>query len=63
MNAPLSLAALTALGRARLSEHFFMREMLYSEVANLYGIQNIPSLSSTALHGPMPLSTSKSYST
>jgi len=42
MNAPLSLAALTALGRTRLSEHFFMREMLYSEVANLYGIQNIP---------------------
>jgi hypothetical protein len=33
---------LTELGRARLSPNFFMREMLYSEVSNLYGIPNIP---------------------
>lgn len=37
-----SVAALTELGRTRLSEHFFMREMLYSEVGNMYGIPNIP---------------------
>lgn len=37
-----SVAALTDLGRVRLSEHFFMRDMLYSEVANFFGIQNIP---------------------
>ncbi|KSV75198.1 hypothetical protein N185_17615 [Sinorhizobium sp. GW3] len=37
-----NVAALTALGRVRLSENFFMREMLYSEVGNLYGVPNIP---------------------
>jgi len=37
-----ALADLTALGRTRLSEHFFMREMLYSEVANVCGVQNTP---------------------
>jgi hypothetical protein len=42
MNKPASLAELTALGRVRLSEHFFMREMLCSEVANFHGMQNIP---------------------
>ena len=42
MAAPDTVAALTELGRARLSEHFFMREMLYSEVANFHGLSNIP---------------------
>ncbi|MFI4987787.1 MAG: peptidase M15 [Alphaproteobacteria bacterium] len=42
MRKPQSVAALTDLGRARLSEHFFMREMLYSEVANFHGMPNIP---------------------
>ena len=37
-----SVRALTDLGRVRLSEHFFMREMLYSEVANFHGLPNIP---------------------
>jgi len=37
-----ALADLDALGRVRLSDHFFMREMLYSEVANLFGVPNIP---------------------
>lgn len=37
-----SVAALNDYGRTRLSKHFFMREMLYSEVSNLYGISNIP---------------------
>ncbi len=37
-----TLAELTALGRVRLSEHFFMREMLYSEVGNFYGVANYP---------------------
>jgi len=39
---PSTVNALTDLGRMRLSEHFFMREMLYSEVANLHGMPNIP---------------------
>lgn len=36
------VAALTELGRVRLSKHFFMREMLYSEVGNFHGVPNIP---------------------
>jgi hypothetical protein len=39
---PELLTRLTALGRVRLSEHFFMREMLYSEIGNAYGVPNIP---------------------
>lgn len=37
-----SVAELTELGRVRLSPHFFMRDMLYSEVANFHGMPNIP---------------------
>ena len=36
------MKALEKLGRVRLSEHFFMREMLHSEIANFHGIPNIP---------------------
>jgi hypothetical protein len=42
MRKPETVAELTELGRVRLSEHFFMREMLYSEVANHYGLPNVP---------------------
>lgn len=42
MQRPGSVAALEDLGRVRLSENFFMRDMLYSEIANHYGIPNIP---------------------
>ena len=42
MRKPASVRTLEKLGRIRLSEHFFMREMLYSEIANYYGIPNIP---------------------
>jgi hypothetical protein len=42
MKRPTSVAALTELGRVRLSKHFFMREMLYSEVSNHYGLPNVP---------------------
>jgi len=42
MKKPESVNTLTELGRVRLSEHFFMRDMLYSEIANLHGIPNIP---------------------
>lgn len=37
-----SVADLTEFGRTRLSANFFMRDMLYSEVANFHGIPNIP---------------------
>lgn len=39
---PKSVRSLEDLGRVRLSENFFFRDFLYSEVANLYGIPNIP---------------------
>ena len=42
MRKPASMKALEKLGRIRLSEHFCMREMLYSEIANFHGIPNIP---------------------
>ena len=36
------LTALENFGRERLSEHFFMRDFLYSEVSAVHGIPNIP---------------------
>ena len=35
-------ATLERVGRIRLSENFFMRDFLYSEVAAYYGIANLP---------------------
>ena len=37
-----SYRALEDLGRVRLSEHFFMREFLYSSIADWYGLPNYP---------------------
>lgn len=37
-----SVAALDDFGRVRLSRTFYMRDFLYSEIANLHGIPNIP---------------------
>lgn len=42
MRKPRSMWSLETLGRVRLSRHFFMREFLYSEIANFHGLQNIP---------------------
>lgn len=42
MKKPKSVAMLEELGRVRLSRNFFMRDFLYSEIANLHGIPNIP---------------------
>lgn len=42
MDKPRSVGELTELGRVRLSDHFFMRDMLYSEVANFHGLSNLP---------------------
>ena len=39
---PRSVAALEDLGRIRLSRSFFMRDFLYSEIANHYGVPNVP---------------------
>ncbi len=42
MRKPTSVAALTELGRVRLSKSFFMRDMLYSEIAQVHGLLNAP---------------------
>lgn len=42
MRVPQSVSALEELGRVRLSKSFFMRDFLYSEIANYYGKSNIP---------------------
>ena len=42
MRKPGSVKSLEELGRARLSKSFFMRDMLYSEIANFHGMPNIP---------------------
>lgn len=39
---PASVKALEDLGRVRLSENFFMRDFLHSEIASFYGMPNIP---------------------
>ncbi|MDT8858074.1 hypothetical protein RNZ50_24190 [Paracoccaceae bacterium Fryx2] len=42
MRRPATFAALEALGRTRLSRHFFLRDFLHSEIASFHGIANIP---------------------
>ena len=42
MKQPQSMKALEELGRVRLSESFFMRDFLYSEISAFYGIPNVP---------------------
>jgi len=42
MRKPKSVKSLEDLGRVRLSNSFYMRDFLYSEVANNYGMPNIP---------------------
>jgi len=42
MRRPQSMWSLETLGRVRLSKYFYMREFLYSEIANIHTRQNIP---------------------
>ena len=42
MRVPASMRGLENLGRIRLSKHFYMREFLYSEIANIHQLSNIP---------------------
>lgn len=42
MCTPKSVESLENLGRVRLSRSFFMRDFLYSEISNMYGVPNIP---------------------
>lgn len=42
MRKPGSVKGLEELGRVRLSRSFFLRDFLHSEIANFYGLPNIP---------------------
>ena len=42
MRKPTSVRSAETLGRVRLSRTFFMRDFLYSEIANVYGFSNLP---------------------
>jgi hypothetical protein len=42
MKKPSSVKTLEELGRVRLSPSFFMRDFLYSEIAAVYGLLNVP---------------------
>ncbi len=42
MRRPTTVKSLEELGRVRLSANFFMRDFLHSEIAQIYGIPNIP---------------------
>ncbi|OQP88099.1 hypothetical protein BTR14_01095 [Rhizobium rhizosphaerae] len=42
MRRPKSMRGLETLGRVRLSESFFLRDFLHSEIASLHGFANIP---------------------
>jgi len=42
MRKPASMRGLEEVGRIRLSANFYLRDFLYSEIANFYGIPNMP---------------------
>ncbi|MGY3611532.1 hypothetical protein ACWGRJ_47720, partial [Bradyrhizobium sp. Lot11] len=42
MRRPGSMKGLEDLGRVRLSQNFFFRDFLHSEIADFYRIPNIP---------------------
>lgn len=49
MQKPQSVKSLETLGRIRLSKSFYMRDFLYSEISNHFGIQNVPDYPDTAI--------------
>ena len=42
MKMPKSVAALNDFGRVRLSQHFYMRDFLFSDIAAIHGLSNVP---------------------
>jgi hypothetical protein len=42
MRKPASVRSAENLGRVRLSANFYMRDFLYSEIANMHGFVNVP---------------------
>ena len=56
MRPPTSVAALTKFGRVRLSKSFFMRDFLFSEIAAIHGLPNIPDDPDLAIDWQLPSS-------
>lgn len=42
MKRPTTVAALDQFGRTRLSANFFMRDFLFSDIASIHGLANVP---------------------
>ena len=42
MRKPASVGSLVDFGRTRLSKSFFMRDFLFSDIASMYGLANVP---------------------
>ena len=42
MKRPITVAMLTDLGRVRLSPSFFLRDFLFSDIAAMHGLANVP---------------------
>lgn len=42
MKTPTTVAALIDFGRVQMSKSFFMRDFLFSNIAAIYGIANVP---------------------
>ena len=42
MRKPDTVTLLTEFGRERLSKHFFMRDFLFSDIASIHGLNNVP---------------------
>lgn len=42
MKQPTTVSALDELGRVRLSRSFFMRDFLFSDIASIHGLANVP---------------------
>ena len=49
MKSPKTVKSLEDLGRIRLSDSFFMRDFLYSEISQIEGIPNIPEYPDVAI--------------
>lgn len=49
MKSPTSVRTLENLGRVRLSKSFFMRDFLYSEIAQIEGLLNVPDFPDKAI--------------
>lgn len=55
MRKPGSVQSLTDFGRTRLSKSFFMRDFLFSEIASVHGLANIPADPDLAIAAGMRL--------